>query len=536
MSREVLPNRKKRITFFLAVALLVLLTSFVLERRRVAVPTHGTWLSGRKHYNALQVTTAEIADIRQPVPRDILILSQQKRVLGRAESFDELFRTEEDVLPLIRRALQQPSVQADVKTFAAELKMRNAEFMNYWERLQEADLYLESGGNPDAISPAGACGVAQWMPGPGKKMGLRIDIDKSLAFTLQISMLNQEAARLISLIKQAPTSTTPQQNQDASHLLETILSRIKSLQKQRAKVDDRFNPQIAIFAQTRYLLALWHKLPDASWLFQAYHGGEAGAERTIKRWMGKKYTGTAAAAIRGGYGGNPLDFETVYLTSTPTLHPRAFEYLYSRGDDHRHYWWKILCAATAFEALHNHPTGIRVMYGLLLPGAPPPAIWYGTDPRGFRNLKDIQESLAAGELVPIRAEESMQISIPPVNTAEQASPMLSSLTPEAAACLKAVARQYRLAGGKERLLVCQMCQTEQQQAVYGPLTLDFHRIGVAFDLRVPQDKHSKRILDYTLGVLEDRMLIFRHLDKARGCWAVSPNPAFTGLTAASMHP
>src|SRR5437879_8765112 len=94
-----------------------------------------------------------------------VVRSQKKRIMGRKRSLPDVERVATRVGPLVARALEQPSIQADLRALAEQNGMSPAEYKQYFRRKQEADLLLESGGDPNARSVSNAIGVAQFLDG-----------------------------------------------------------------------------------------------------------------------------------------------------------------------------------------------------------------------------------------------------------------------------------------------------------------------------------------------------------------------------------
>jgi hypothetical protein len=529
----------------IAVAALVLLASVKLFLHAHRTRSHST-VSIHRPFQPLQYASAGSVDLAAPVPRELLLHSLEKRVLGRPSSAFELEQVQKVAAPIIQQSLSQPSVQGDITAFAHTLHLPDQELLEQWAALQRADIYLESGGNANAISPAGACGIAQWMAGPGKKMGLKIDAMHSKQLTQKIEELSRLASWYAYMKRPeykwdnplAP-ALNPQTHEEAERQQGLVEAQLPALLQKRARIDERFDPEKAIFAQTRYLLALAHKLPDPSWLFQAYHGGEAGAERLIKKWMGAKYQGTVASAILRGDKGNPLTFETVYFTSGPTRHKEAFEYMYSRGDDHRHYWWKLLTAAPSLPAQESRAPEIQPALTL---GVAPGTIWYGTEVQGYRDAAEVQKAVDKGELERVKPAHGLQLALGgPLNSAP-ASPECACLSRAASAALRDVLARLRKCGGKQGIVVTKMCRTQALETKRLELLLarnrmqgtgasdpNFYTLGAAFDLKIPEDKSQKHLLDYVLGEFEDRTLLLRGTDRRTNTWQIVVNPAYRDL-------
>src|SRR5205809_952920 len=94
------------------------------------------------------------------------------------------------VEPLVARSLEQPSIQADLRALAQESGMSLTEYKRYFQHKQEADLLLESGGDPNARSSSNAIGVAQFLAGTARASGgLKVDLPDGRRLTGQIAHL-----------------------------------------------------------------------------------------------------------------------------------------------------------------------------------------------------------------------------------------------------------------------------------------------------------------------------------------------------------
>jgi soluble lytic murein transglycosylase-like protein len=71
----------------------------------------------------------------------------------------------------------------------APLLVRAAERWNVSAALLAAQLYAESGFNPFAVSPAGALGIAQFMPGTAAARGLANPFDAARAIDAQAHLM-----------------------------------------------------------------------------------------------------------------------------------------------------------------------------------------------------------------------------------------------------------------------------------------------------------------------------------------------------------
>src|SRR4051794_22979552 len=112
--------------------------------------------------------------------------------MGRLRSLEVVRRGSTAVRPISDRLAEDPSVQAQFRILAASAGMPTADYKTYFKGKQEADLLLESGGDPNARSVANAIGVAQFMPDTARKRGLRVDLPHSNALSRKIDALERE--------------------------------------------------------------------------------------------------------------------------------------------------------------------------------------------------------------------------------------------------------------------------------------------------------------------------------------------------------
>jgi hypothetical protein len=483
-----------------------------------------------------------------------LIGSLEKRVGGRRLSYVEIERVVREIGPLVEAAARQPDAEARFRQIAAREGLTPDAVRTRWVRLQEADLLLESGGDPDARSSAEAIGVAQWLAGTARGVGLSVDERESRRLTAQTDRLKAAVAWREYLLRpdanprSAPGAPALSRAQAASEL-PGLRAALEALRIQRRRVDARYDPRQAVFAQTRYLLGLYPRFPRMDWLFQAYHGGENGVRRTLSR-----------------YGADPNRlpaYETVYLTTTPRSHPAAFAYLYGRGDDHRYYWWKLRAAQEAIAAYRRDPQAFRARWRSLLPGRTKAAVWY---PRAhldvFTNAGNLRTA-AAGRLLSVRPLPG-SFTLP--SRPGYPAPLLR---PESAGALVLVATAFRrTGGGGGPLVVGDLALTQEDINRRGgparayplsppvrpplpdartlsgglgpPDDIDYHTTGLAFDLLRPASDRERKVLEHTLGYFADRdILWWREEVSADGSgrrYHVVPNGRFKAALAAITGP
>jgi hypothetical protein len=129
-----------------------------------------------------------------------IIRSQKKRIMGRKRSLADVARVATLVGPLVARALEQPSIQADLQSLAEQNGMSLADYKTYFRHKQEADILLESGGDPNARSVSNAIGVAQFLAGTARASGgLKVDLGDSRRLSGKIAHTQAEILALQEL-------------------------------------------------------------------------------------------------------------------------------------------------------------------------------------------------------------------------------------------------------------------------------------------------------------------------------------------------
>ena len=87
------------------------------------------------------------------------------------------------------------AVQSFVPARYAPMIARAAQRWSVSAQLLAAQLYAESNFNPFAVSPAGAQGIAQFMPGTAPAYGLRDPFDAAAAIDAQAHLMHDLLAR-----------------------------------------------------------------------------------------------------------------------------------------------------------------------------------------------------------------------------------------------------------------------------------------------------------------------------------------------------
>jgi hypothetical protein len=182
----------------------------------------------------------------------------------------------------------------------------------------EAIVFVESAGRPDVIAgpdAADAAGLTQILAETGQSLlGMHIDLTRS--------------RRLTAAIDRAAGN-----GQDAQ---------VVRLQRQRAKIDDRFNPSKALAATVRYLRIAEQRFGRADLAAESYHMGIGNLQHVLDDYNG----------------GHPVPYTQVYFDTAPDHNSTAFKLLSGFGDDSSLYYWRILGAE---QIMHLYRTDRSVL-------------------------------------------------------------------------------------------------------------------------------------------------------------------------------
>ena len=391
-----------------------------------------------------------------------LLARLDHRLLARRIAPREIERVVTEVSPIVSAASRQSSVRSGLRRIASRRGETFEQARRYWVSLQEADLLLEAGGDPDAVSTSHAVGVAQWMLGTARGVGLKVDLRESDRLTLHIDDLKRRIAWDTYLLGPTPDPGLPGApmitRDGAATELPGLRATMQILRARRKAVDARYDPEKAIFAQTRYLLGLYARFPSPDWIFQAYHGGEGGVSHLLKLYTGSDWRGNAARAIEGAKGEGRLRYEDVYFGATPHAHRAAFTYLYGRSDDHRHYWWKLRASANALAEYRRDPAAFQRRWESLLPGRLQDASWYPEGPEiSFQTLASIEQS--RDRLMPVEPGPEYKVRPAPLDPIHARE--YSTLRPESLGALLLVIEAYHRAGGTGIIEMGDLTLTQQ---------------------------------------------------------------------------
>jgi soluble lytic murein transglycosylase-like protein len=179
----------------------------------------------------------------------------------------------------------------------------------------EGLVFLESAGRPDAVTPVGlegAVGLTQILAETGRNLlGMRVDLAASERATRRIGRA----------LRRGRTG------------------RAAALARERARVDQRFDPRAALAGTARYLALARTRFGREDLAFVSYHMGMGNLEGVLRA-----YANEPEKPIGELIADDELTYPRVYFDSTPARHGGAWRRLTSLGDDSSNYLWKVVAA------------------------------------------------------------------------------------------------------------------------------------------------------------------------------------------------
>jgi soluble lytic murein transglycosylase-like protein len=235
----------------------------------------------------------------------------------------------------------------------------------------EAIVFLESAGRPYVSAgptPEAASGLVQILPSTATDLlGMQVDLPTSIALTKRIA--------------NAKTS------EDAARL-----------RRQRADVDQRFDPQAAIEGAATYLEISQERFGDPELAVESYHMGIGNLENVIRA-----YAGTSGSEPIGGLvAAEGLSYARIYFDSGPDSHRDAYELLRGFGDESASYLWKVRASEEIMRRYRRDPEGLQGTADLATAKATLEEVFHPEEETEvFSEPDDIEGALRDGDLVPL---------------------------------------------------------------------------------------------------------------------------------------
>ncbi len=282
----------------------------------------------------------------------------------------------------------------------------------------EAMIFLESAGRPTVMAgttPEAASGLAQIIPSTATDLlGMKVDLARSIAITRAI----QKAAR---------------NGRNAE---------IVRLMRDRAAIDERFQPEAALQGAARYLQIAEERFGSSELAVVSYHMGIGNLENVIDAY---------------GDDGD-VSYPQLFFDSSPTRKPDAWRLLSGFGDDSSLYLWRVRASQQVMREWRDDPGALADKAELITAKATLEELFHPEDETEvFETPEDVGEANLQGELVTIPDDASLGFRV-----VEQAGELADELgvaretyrvlRPEALAALTYLAAKVKAISGERRPL------------------------------------------------------------------------------------
>jgi soluble lytic murein transglycosylase-like protein len=326
--------------------------------------------------------------------------------------------------------------------------------------LLEAIVFLESAGRSQVIAgddPEVASGLTQIVASTGiDLLGMEVDLEESRRLTKQINRAYE--------FGQA--------------------ERARRLTAERARVDERFDPEAALDGAVLYLEIARQRFGAEDLAVASYHMGIGNLENVISTYLSEEPGADAA----------DLPYAELYFGSSPLDHPETWDLLASFGDESSEYLWKIRAAEGIMKLYRDDPDALGELEALHAAKATGEEAFHPPgSTESFDDSGELEDAWSEGAIVPV--PESPQLGYVLDDGLGRLAPQVGAdpalyrgLRPEAVATLIYLAGIVReVNGGGELRLTSAVRDNSYQDLLAGhnpQATDDFslHTTGWSFDI------------------------------------------------------
>jgi len=343
-----------------------------------------------------------------------------------------------------RTAQWRPEIEAAAKVHGIDPKVL------------EAIVFLESAGRSQVMAgetPEAASGLAQILPGTATDfLGMQVDLGRSIALTKQIGKASSKGN---------------------GGLVEKLVA-------DRARIDERFDPELALAGAATYLKLAGDRLRSSDLAVVSYHMGIGNLESVI-----------------AAYGAEvPPSYTQLFFDSSPQTHREAWEILSSLGDDSSLYFWKVEASRLIMERWRRDEAELQAFADLATEKATLEEVYHPREETEiFADPGDVADAIAGGELAALPVDASLGFRA--TSQAGELAPRLDAepelyrvLRPEALATLIYLAAKVKaISGERTPLQVTSATRDEAYQELLTGInpeaTPDYslHTTGFSFDIR-----------------------------------------------------
>ena len=372
--------------------------------------------------------------------------------------------------------------------------------------LMEAMVFLESAGRPQVIAgddPAAAAGLGQILAETGSNLlGMRVDLARSRKLTAEISAAERQAARIPDRIAKLRKRVADAKPAKARRLKRRVkrLDRTESrlparerrLRAERARIDERFDPEAALAGMARYLSIAEQRFGRADLAVESYHMGIGNLEGVIRAYAGSGGDGPVADVVDR----ERISYAKLFFDSSPLGHQAAWRLLAGFGDDSSTYLWRVLAAREILRLYRTDRDRLNRLIELQGAKATAEEVFHPEDRTGsFADPAELASAYDDGTLVEIPDDPGLAFRVGPqlgklASDVGARRRLYAGLRPEALATLIYMAARVRAISGHphERLIVTSAVRDRAYQdrlvAANPEATPNYslHTTGFSFDI------------------------------------------------------
>jgi hypothetical protein len=246
----------------------------------------------------------------------------------------------------------------------------------------EAIVFLESAGRPEVIAgkdPELAAGLTQIVASTGVELlGMRVELERSRKLTEQASRALRRG--------------------DAAEV-ERVL-------RERARVDERFDPVEALEGAVRYLEIARARFGAEDLGIESYHMGIGNLESVIGAYTGSE--GRAGDLVAA----NDLTYAQLFFDSSPSNHPESWDLLSGFGDESSEYYWKVLASREIMRLYREDRGELRRLERLHARKATAEEVFHPRDEtEAFEDPDGLAAGWRDGKVVPIPDGEQLGVVV-----------------------------------------------------------------------------------------------------------------------------
>jgi hypothetical protein len=301
-------------------------------------------------------------------------------------------------------------------------------------RLLEGIVFLESAGQPNVIAggdPAGAAGLTQIEAATGQTvLGMKINLAASRRLTGQINVA----------------------------LSRGMNARASALERQRARIDQRFDPAAELAGTVRYLELAQRTFGREDLAVESYHMG----------------IGNLRSVLDAYDGGASVPYVQLYFDSAPDRHAKAYQLLSSFGDDSWTYLWRVLAAEQIMRLSRTNPGALKRLATLQVSaGSAAEVLHPPAQSPEFSGPDAVDRAYASHRLVPLPANPAALglAYAPGLGTVARhfgfSPAVYRGLRPAALAVLSWIGSRVRALSGTAPLTVTSAAADARYQSYYG---------------------------------------------------------------------